>query len=386
MDEMTSRQRVVVALEHREPDRVPFDCPLSYGGYLKLKESLGYESSREVKPGSPWLSVSPPPDFLQRLNVDLLYIGFNRGQDTPDFQYGMANYVDEWGVAYRRIDNPTGAHYELAVNPLKDATIGDLQDYPWPDPYDPAKIEGLEKKCRDLYENTDFALAGKFSNSIFEQAFMLRGLDQLFMDLLLNPDFACALMEKLVDLAIASIDIGLKICGPYLQILRLAGDDMGHQRGTLLKPDMFRQLIRPRFGRLYREAKGRMAQYNPDMKLMAHTDGDVYPIIPDYIAMGLDILNPVQPYVAEMEHDKLKREFGDRLSFHAGMDIQNVLPFGSPEEVRAEVRKVIKALGPGGGYILAPTHYVQPDVPAENILAMRDAVLEFGRYPLAPGN
>ena len=115
---------------------------------------------------------------------------------------------------------------------------------------------------------------------------------------------------------------------------------------------------------------------------MAHTDGDVYPFIPDYLEMGLDILNPVQPYVAEMDHEKLNHEFGDRLSFHGGIDIQHVMPFGTPEQVRDEAIKVMRALGPGGGYILAPTHYLLPDVPPENIIALRNTVVEFGKYPL----
>jgi uroporphyrinogen decarboxylase len=123
--------------------------------------------------------------------------------------------------------------------------------------------------------------------------------------------------------------------------------------------------------------------YNPGCKLMAHTDGDVYPIIPDYIEMGLDILSPVQPYVAEMAHDRLKAQFGDRLSFHSGIDIQHVMPFGTPAEVRAEAARSIRTLGMGGGYIIAPAHYLQPDVPPENVIALRDAVLERGCYPLA---
>jgi uroporphyrinogen decarboxylase len=118
------------------------------------------------------------------------------------------------------------------------------------------------------------------------------------------------------------------------------------------------------------------------MKIMAHTDGGVYPIIPDFIDMGLDVLNPVQPFADEMDHERLKKEFGSRLSFHAGIDIQSVLPHGSPEDVKQEALRAIHALGPGGGYILAPTHYVQSDVPPENIIALRDAVKEHGRYPL----
>jgi uroporphyrinogen decarboxylase len=189
-------------------------------------------------------------------------------------------------------------------------------------------------------------------------------------------------MDKLTDIAIQLIQVGLKACGKYLQILRLAGDDMGYQRGTLLNPTLFRQIIKPRFARLYHEAKRLFHQYNPNGKLMAHTDGDVYPLIPDYIEMGLDVLNPVQPYVAEMEHARLKHEFGNRLCFHGGMDLQNVLPFGKPDEVRLEAIKVMHALGYGGGLILAPTHYLLPDVPPENVMALRAAVLEHGSYPL----
>jgi uroporphyrinogen decarboxylase len=115
---------------------------------------------------------------------------------------------------------------------------------------------------------------------------------------------------------------------------------------------------------------------------MAHTDGDVYPLINDYIEMGLDVLNPVQPFVAEMDHARLKREFGKQLSFHGGIDIQHTLPFGTPDEVRFQVRRTLNCLAPNGGYIVAPTHYLLPDVPPENILALRETVLESGQYPL----
>ncbi len=211
---------------------------------------------------------------------------------------------------------------------------------------------------------------------------MLRGMEQLFMDMALDPEFVFALMDKLTDTAVAYIEQGLNACGKYLQILRLAGDDMGHQHGTLLSPRMFRTTIKPHFERLYKSAKTQFLSINPRGKMMAHTDGDVYPFIPDYLEMGLDILNPVQPYVAEMEHEKLNHEFGNRLSFHGGIDIQHVMPFGTPEQVREEAIKVMRALGPGGGYILAPTHYLLPDVPPKNIIALRNTVLEFGKYPL----
>jgi len=174
----------------------------------------------------------------------------------------------------------------------------------------------------------------------------------------------------------------LTACGPYIQVLRLAGDDMGQQTGTLVSPKTFRAVIKPRFARVYQAARRLLDEINPACKIMAHTDGDVYPIIPDYLEMGLDVLNPTQPYVAEMDHEVLKREFGNRLSFHGGIDLQKVMPFGTPDEVRAEAIKTMRALGPSGGYILSPTHYLQPDVPPENVIALRDAVMECGHYPL----
>lgn len=383
MMRMTSRQRVMVALEHREPDRVPFDCTFGYVAYKRLEQYLGFQPQRQVLPGNVSLSVRPPIEFLQELKVDLYYVGLNPAPNAPAFQYGMERFVDEWGVEYRRVETPVGLQYELAGHPLADASQADLDDYPWPNPHDPALTAGLEERLRDLHQNTEFALVGRFSNSIFEQAFALRGLERLLMDLALQPEFAGALMDRLTDLAIGYIENALHACGKYLQILRLAGDDMGHQQGTLLSPTMFRHLIKPRFARLYRAAKELLLRYNPQGKLMAHTDGDVYPLIPDYIEMGLDVLNPVQPYVAEMDHARLKRQFGKQLSFHGGIDLQRVLPFGSPEEVYQEAVKTMHALGPGGGYILAPTHYLTPDVPPENVLALRDAVLERGVYPLS---
>ncbi len=379
---MDSRQRVVTALRHQEPDRLPWDCTFSFGACQKLIEHLGLSPQNQVRPSGPGLNVSPPPELLQDLQIDLCYVGLNTAKSTPQFEYGAETYTDEWGARYRKIANSSGLYYELVDHPLASATLRDLEDYAWPDPNDPALTEGLESKCRELYERTGFALVGKFSSSIFEQAFSLRGLEQWLIDLATDPEFAEALMDRLTEHAICLTRRGLEACGKYLQILRLAGDDMGHQQGTIVSPGMFRRLIKPRFHRLYRAAKTMFLEYNPTGRIMAHTDGDVYPIIQDYIEMGLDVLNPVQPYVAEMDHGRLKKEFGSRLSFHGGMDMQRVLPFGSPSEVKAEVRNLARDLGPMGGYILAPTHYVQPDVPPQNIIAMRDAVFDLGRYPL----
>ena len=382
MTEMTSRERVVTTLDHREPDRVPFDCNFIYEGYLSIQKYLGLQPEKDVYPSSPWLSISNPVELLEALNIDLCYIGLGKPSSTPVYEYGMDHYTDEWGVKFRKVEHPTGLHYDFYDPVFPEASVSDVENYTWPDPNNPELSEGLEEKAKGLFETTDYALIGKFSNSIFEQAFYMRGFENMLMDLSLNPEFAEALMDKLVDIALTRLEVGLKACGQYIQCVRFAGDDMGQQNGMLMSPKTFREVIKPQFARYYREARKKIDQYNPAIKIMAHTDGDVYPIMPDYIEMGLDVLNPVQPYVAEMEHDKLKAEFGDQLSFHAAIDIQKVMPFGTPEEVKEEAIKTMKALGVGGGFILAPTHYLQADVPPENIIALRDAVLEFGHYPL----
>jgi uroporphyrinogen decarboxylase len=379
---MNSRQRVITALNHHEPDRVPFDCTFTYGSYKHLRKLPGFSSLPELLSRSPALNVTPTEEFLNEMSVDLYYLGLNAWKNEPAFEYGMENYQDSWGIGYRKIENETGLEYPNISHPLAKATAKDLEDYPWPDPTAPELTDGLQDRAAFLFKETNFALVGKFNTPLFEQAIALRGMEQLYLDFVLDSDFVGELFRRLTDIAITLIRVGLEASGQYLQILRLAGDDMGSQRRTLFSPAMFRRMVKPHFARLYLQAKILFHKYNPQGKLMAHTDGDVYPIIPDYIEMGLDVLNPMQPYVAEMDHEKLKREFGDRLSFHGGMDIQKLLPFGTPEEVKNEAIKTMGILGRGGGYILAPTHYLLPDVPPENILALRDVVMRYGSYPL----
>jgi len=383
---MNSRQRVVTALNHQEPDRIPFDCQFGYDAFVKLSKYIGFKKDLQDISTNTDLTVRPPINFMRELDIDLLYIGLNGGSDEPEFYYGTDQYIDEWGLKYQKINGTYGISYEAIEHPLCNATIYDLDTYPWPDPNDLARGNNLELRCKHLFEQTDFALVGKFSTSIFEQAFMLRGFQQFLIDLIADPDFANALLYKTTDIAIGMLTVGMRACGKYIQILRLAGDDMGHQRGTILSPKLFRSMIKPHFSRLYTHAKSIIQQYNPLIKLMAHTDGDVFELIPDYIEMGLDVLNPVQPLVTNMDHAILKAKFGTELSFHGGIDIQNLLPYGSVDEVKQEGIRTMRILGKGGGYILAPTHYLQPDVPPENIIALRDAVLHNGQYPFLNTN
>jgi uroporphyrinogen decarboxylase len=189
-------------------------------------------------------------------------------------------------------------------------------------------------------------------------------------------------LDKITDIAMALDRIGLEATAKYLQIFKASGDDFGMQTGPLYSPQTFQTLFLPRLRRRWRAVREYLDQVNPDVKFMFHSCGGIRPLIPDLIDIGLQILDPVQPLAAGMDSAELKRDFGDRLTFHGGVDEQQVLPSGSQEDVEAEVRRCLRAFGPGGGYILAPSHYVQADTPPANIVAMCRAAQRYGQYPI----
>ncbi len=279
MAEPTSRQRVETALRHEEPDRLPWDCTFTILPYQNLMNHLGLPIKETLHPN--WASVvSPSIELLQVLQTDLFYVGLSKPKNAPVFEYGREKNTDEFGITFKKVVLPNGTfEYFFDQQPLAKATLKDLENYPWPDPDDPSRVEGLEARCRNLYENTGFALVGRFNTPIFEQAHYMRGFQQLLMDCAMDPEFAGALLDKTTDMAISLVKAGLRACGKYLTILRLAGDDMGQQDRTLLSPKMFRELVKPRFARLYHEAKQEFLKYNPNGKIAAHTDGNVYPLI-----------------------------------------------------------------------------------------------------------
>jgi len=235
---------------------------------------------------------------------------------------------------------------------------------------------------RDVRENTDFAIMTKIGGAVFELATYMRGMEEWYMDLAANPEFANKVMSKIAEIQ-AQRDINaLKMVGKYIDVLRLSGEDMGSQQGPLISLRMFRKLVAPHLQKVWSVAKEHLLAQNPRAKVMLHSCGSVKPFMKDWVEMGIDVLDPVQVSAKGMDTAELKAHIGDRLSFHGAIDTQQALPFGAPEDVRQEVRQRIKDLAPGGGYLLAPIHNVQGDVPPENLIAMRDAVEEFGYYPI----
>jgi uroporphyrinogen decarboxylase len=232
----------------------------------------------------------------------------------------------------------------------------------------------MAETARRLRQETDYAVVLNMPGGIVHQAQFLRGFEDWFADLIDNPTFFQALMEKLVDLWIEMAQDEFDAVGENADLC-FYGDDMAFQDGPMMSMDLYRKMIRPHHRRLFGYIKSRS-----NAKIVYHTCGSVVHLIPDLIEMGVDALNPVQVSAKGMDSQALKREFGKDLCFWGAIDTQRVLPFGSPEDVKAEVRRRIGDLGPGGGYVLCAVHNIQADVTPENICAMYDAAREFGRY------
>ncbi|MDH7499946.1 MAG: uroporphyrinogen decarboxylase family protein [candidate division NC10 bacterium] len=381
MSQLTPRERVRRAISRQEPDRVPLDLgtttstTMVEGAHERLKQYMGISGQTRlisVMFQLVWVEEA----ILRELKIDLRPV-MGKGPSRPRGGFGpQGTFVDEWGVTFRR--PPGGLYYDIVSSPLREATWKDLESYPFPDPLDPGRVAGVEEEARMLHENTDYAVVGSAGGptNIFELSWYLRGLDQFLIDLVSDKPFAHALLRKITDLQKARYGEFLRKTGKYLDIIR-AGDDLGTQGQPLLSPALYREMIKP----YHREFFSFLKEHT-DAALMFHSCGNVYPLIPDLIEAGVDILNPIQVSAKDMEPARLKREFGDRLAFSGAIDTQHVMPHGTPEEVEEEVRQRIKELGPGGGYLIASVHNIQPDVPPENVVAMFRAGLRYGRYPL----
>ncbi|MBI5956147.1 MAG: hypothetical protein HY871_04005 [Chloroflexi bacterium] len=362
----------MAVLRHELPDRVPVDLGSTAVSSIhrrandRLKAFLGVEADEPVHDVAQGIVV-PDEQILQRFGVDLRRVALRQPPTVaaPSLASSEDTYLDEWGMRRRR----TELYWEIVEHPLANARVEDLRHYPWPDPHDPRRVAGLAEEARGLYRETDYALAADFlGGGIFEQALWMRGFERFMTDLIADEPFATALMDTLLELYIEFYAVYLEAVGPYVQIVAL-GDDLGMQTGPLVSPKLYRRLIKPRHKELYDFIHSRT-----EAKIMHHTCGSVFPFVQDLIDVGVDILNPIQTSAKGMDPVALKRGFGERLVFHGAIDVQQVLPFATPERVKEEVKRIVATLGQGGGYILAPSHNIQADVPPENILAMYEAI------------
>jgi uroporphyrinogen decarboxylase len=354
-DTISPWQRVETALAHREPDRVPFDFWAVPEVWDKLRAGLAAEDDEDV---------------LRLLGVDCRmvtarYVG-GRARTLPD-----GTFVDAWGTHRRRVRNLFSTYDEYASHPLAEAeTVADVLAWDWPSPDDWA-VSGVYEQCRRLNADQRYHLRYEVGG-IFEWSWGLRGFERFLLDLVEKPEVACAIMDRFTDLYIA---ITLRIIASARGLLDMVYtyDDVGMQSGLLISPRMWREYVLSRHQRL--NAAIRAAAY--PVKLMYHSCGAIYPLIQAFAdEMGIDVLNPIQPRAAGMDAARIKAGFGQRLSFHGGIDIQHTLPRGTPGDVQAEVQERCRILGRGGGYICASAHYLQADTPLENVVAMYTAPRE----------
>lgn len=376
MNTMTGKERIIRAINHREPDRVPVDLgsvsttSIVACAYERLKEHLGIQAGTQV--------VSRMLQFVRVDEKVLLHFGadcrgvyYRRSGSRRDSEAVDDGYVDEWGIELRRPDG--GYYYDIVKHPLREASVEDLERYPWPDFSQPERYQGIEEEAEKLAEAGRYAIIGPgIDTSIFEQAWYLRGLEQFMVDLILNPEFAQSLLERILDLQKVLYGNYLKRVGKYLDVVYYA-DDLASQNGPLMSPELYRQMVKP-----YQKELIKFIKERTDAKLFYHSCGDVLPLIADFIEMGVDILNPVQVSAREMDTQVLKEKYGSKLVFWGAIDTQRILPKGSEQEVRQEVRKRIDDLAPGGGYVLAAVHTIQPDVPPANVVTMLAEAREYG--------
>jgi uroporphyrinogen decarboxylase len=384
MAEMTSRERVLAAVSREEPDRVPLDigAGASTGvvveGYAALREHLGISGSPHIPELNRTFRVARMDEaVMRRLGSDCrpLMVGPPANWRPPDTEPGF--YIDMWGIRWRRAPYGDGRYYwEFAGHPLAEATVDDLATYPWPDVDDPGFTAGLAEKAKALHEGTDYAIvADSGFKSLWELGYMLRGLEQMMVDTVLNPEFTTALLSKLLDINLAVTGRFLEAVGPYIDVFR-GSDDLATQQGPAISPRAFRTFLKPLYREYFEFVKSRT-----DAKLFYHSCGNVVDLLDDLIEIGVDAINPVQ--VSAMgDTAALKARFGDRIAFWGGIDTQRALPFGTVADVEEEVRRRINDLAPGGGYVVAAVHNIQPDVSPANIVAMAKATRKYGTYPL----
>jgi len=386
---MNSRERLETALSLKEPDRVPIDLGSIVTGITTaandaLKEHLGIVSEDPVVDRIQQLALPSDP-VLERLHVDTRYVYLSASRDWHDIELPNNTYQDEFGVKRTAaIDPETGRvlYYDFVVGtaPLGHIeTAEEMARIEWPDPRDEARYAGLAEKARDLYENTDYAVIVNAIGSIFEFSWYLRGFEQFYTDIALEPGIVEALLDGMLEYQSAMFAEILDRAGPYVSVV-MVGSDLGTQRGPVMSEEVYKRIVWPRQKKFYDSIRSKT-----DAPIFYHSCGSIVPMIPHLIDAGVNALHPVQPMAAGMGSDEgerewLKKEYGNKMSFWGGLDQQGVLPFGTPQEVRDATKRLLDAFKPGGGYVFCTGHNIQKGVPPENMLAAYDTVYEYGRY------
>src|ERR1035438_918825 len=338
---MTSRERVLVRSGHEQSDRTPRDFWAEPPTWKRLFAHVGHEDKDKL---------------LDSLGVDVRHL---EAPAPAERAIGGGTFQNFWGERFIYQPTPWGPLREDAKGALAGAeSFGELEAFAWPSP-DCIDRSQLKGQCRH-YE--DHALLYGFAD-IWQRPALVRGWEEMFVDMAERPEWLHFLCRKFTDFYLEDYTRAGEITDGRID-LYLVISDLGSQHGPLISLAMFRRFVAP----YVKEMIERI--HSLGGRAMFHSCGMVRPFIPDLIELGVDVLDPIQPTGPEMQPEGLKRDFGDRLSFHGGMDMQNLLPHATPAQVEAEARRYCEVAGAGGGYILGPAHLFQPDVPPDNILAV----------------
>jgi len=358
---MTSKERVFKTVNHEQPDRPPVFATLTPQVATALEKHLGMPES---PPFDSLLSTRiSHMELLTRLGNDCVGVAACSPKNYPTRVEADGTIVNEWGMRFK----DAGLYNEFCGFPLANIQSADeLDDYPWPDPDAEGRFDAAQEAVNRY--GKDYAIVGDLECAMFETAWYLVGLEKFLMDLTMEKAYTYELLDRIAEI---NTRIGVKMIELGVDII-WAGDDFGTQKGMMLSPVLWSEVFKPRIAWMFETFR----KANPEIKIAWHSCGSIVPIISDFIELGLDILNPIQPQAEGMDASFLKHTYGEDLTFFGGIDVQDLLPFGTVEEVKKVVKEKIEILGKGGGYILAPAHNIQPDTPLENIFAMYEAVRE----------
>jgi uroporphyrinogen decarboxylase len=353
---------------HREPDKVPIDLnstrdsSIVADGYERLKAAFGVTEQNRIT-SMMMQTVDVNEKILDALDIDTRAVSLSAPTGGGDRKISDNRYVDEWGV--ERVKKEGAFYYDQEKFPLSgEITVHDIVKYPWPDPTDKGRLRSVKERIHRLRAEDDYALVLNLPSGFVHISQYLRGFEDWFLDFAMNQKLMEALFDAVLDVNIGICDTVLQEVGCEVDIL-MASDDLGLQNSLIVSLDDYRKYIRPRHEKYFRK----LHVLSP-AKVFFHTCGSIVTIMDDLADIGVDVVHPVQVTAKGMDPADLKKRFGRRMCFWGAIDTQHVLPYGTPEQVEAEVERMIEILGVGGGYVLGAVHNIQPDVPTENVIAM----------------
>lgn len=392
-NQMTSRERILTTLEHREPDRVPFDLAgmqctgIHIAAYRNLCKYIGIRPEPILFADVLQQIVFPKQELLDRFEVDTrgLYPLCSHNWNVKKVDQGDDyEYIDEWGITHR-YPKENGIWWSQVKSPLDGNNMDEkgLANHTWPSPDEPQRIAGLREVAQRYRAEGKIVMIKGLCAGLFEMGQRLRGMENFMCDLLLNPKAAGMLLDKILEMKKKFWAMVLEELGDLVDIV-VEVDDYGTQESQLISYETYQDLIAPRLHELIQFLKTTLAQKKkpPDKGyIFFHSCGNIRPFLPDFIELGIDIINPVHITASGMEPVSLKKDFGRDITFWGGgVETQNILPYGTPDQVRENVKRNIEAFMPGGGYVFNTIHNIQAEVPPENIIAMWETLREMGKY------